>query len=90
MAHDMSLIIVTTQSAIQVIAQYYQLLRFGMKGYRSVVQNITATASYLAEQIEKIDNGNKFQLMSDKPGDGLPLVAWRIKVSMKMSCVFRR
>ena len=56
-----------------------------MNGYRSVVKNITANACYLAEEITKIADGNMFELMSDKPGDGLPLVAWRIKVSKTRS-----
>jgi len=76
---QMSLTLNFSKSAIQVIAQYYQLLRFGMHGYRSVVKNITANACYLAEAITKIADGTMFELMSDKPGDGLPLVAWRIK-----------
>ena len=43
------------------------------------MMNLTVTATHLAEAIQKIDNGNKFELMSDMPGKGLPLVAWRIK-----------
>lgn len=56
-----------------------------MNGYRSVVTNITANACYLAEAITKIAGGKMFELMSDKPGDGLPLVAWRIKVRQTRS-----
>jgi len=68
-----------SKSAVQVIGQYYQLLRFGKSGYRAVMQNLTATASYLAKAIENMDGGKRFELMSDEPGKGLPLVAWRLK-----------
>jgi len=68
-----------SKSSVQVIGQYYSLLRFGKNGYTAIMQNLTNTADYLADEIKKIGNGNTFTLMSDNlGGKGLPLVAWRL------------
>lgn len=68
-----------SKSAVQVIGQYYQLLRLGKSGYRAIMSNLTSTSDYLAAEILKIGDGNKFELMSEINGKGLPLVAWRLK-----------
>ncbi|KAF8323750.1 glutamate decarboxylase [Clavulina sp. PMI_390] len=68
-----------SKSAVQVIGQYYQLLRLGKAGYRAIMTNLTRTADYLADEILKIGGGNRFELLSEKSGKGLPLVAWRFK-----------
>lgn len=41
--------------------------------------NLTNTADYLAESIAAIGDSEKFVLMSKSGGEGLPLVAWRLK-----------
>lgn len=41
--------------------------------------NLTAIATNLAEEILKIDHGDKFELLSNTGIDGLPLVAWKLK-----------
>lgn len=41
--------------------------------------NLTKTADFLAEAIAAVGDGEKFVLMSKTGGDGLPLVAWRLK-----------
>lgn len=46
--------------------------------YSSCIQ-LTSTADYLAEEILKIGDGQRFELLSDINGKGLPLVAWRFK-----------
>ena len=75
----MSLTLNFSKSAVQVIGQYYQLLRFGKNGYRAVMQNLIHTSDYLAKEVVDIGEGKLFELMSDTGGKGLPLVAWRIK-----------
>lgn len=40
---------------------------------------LTKIADYLAKAIISMDNGEKFILMSRTEGNGLPLVAWRLK-----------
>lgn len=63
-----------SRGASQVIGQYYQLIRLGKKGYRSIMHNLTRTADYLAQSVEKMG----FLLMSKTRGEGLPLVAFRL------------
>lgn len=63
-----------SRGASQVIGQYYQLIRLGKKGYRSIMLNLTRTADYLALSVEKMG----FLLMSKTRGNGLPLVAFRL------------
>ncbi|KAH8178200.1 pyridoxal-dependent decarboxylase conserved domain-containing protein [Sarocladium implicatum] len=64
-----------SKGASQVIGQYYQLIRFGKHGYRAVMSNLTITADYLSEELEKLG----FVIMSERAGAGLPLVAFRFK-----------
>ncbi|GAA6046833.1 hypothetical protein JCM3770_005666 [Rhodotorula araucariae] len=66
-----------SKSAVNVLGQYYQLLRLGKSGYRAIMQNLTATADYLAAEIKTMGNG-MFEIISDGGGAGLPLVAFRI------------
>ncbi|KAL3424122.1 Glutamate decarboxylase 4 [Phlyctema vagabunda] len=68
-----------SKGASQVIGQYYQLIRLGKHGYRSIMTNLTRTADYLSDSLE----GMGFTIMSQKHGKGLPLVAFRISKEMK-------
>lgn len=43
------------------------------------MSNLTAIATNLGEEILKIADGEKFELLSNKGIDGLPLVAWKLK-----------
>lgn len=63
-----------SRGASNVIAQYYQMIRLGKKGYRSIMFNLTRTADYLAAAVEQMG----FLLMSKTQGEGLPLVAFRL------------
>jgi len=63
-----------SKGASQVIGQYYQLIRLGKHGYRSIMSNLTRTADYLSDSLEQLG----FIIMSKKNGEGLPLVAFRI------------
>lgn len=63
-----------SKGASQVIGQYYQLIRLGKHGYRSIMTNLTRTADYLSDSLEQLG----FIIMSQKNGKGLPLVAFRI------------
>jgi len=63
-----------SKGASQVIGQYYQFIRLGTRGYRSIMLNLTRTADYLAAQLKQLG----FIIMSEGHGRGLPLVAWRI------------
>jgi glutamate decarboxylase len=63
-----------SRGASQVIAQYYQLIRLGKRGYRAIMCNLTRTADYLSKAVESMG----FILMSETGGRGLPLVAFRL------------
>ncbi|KAE8347005.1 hypothetical protein BDV24DRAFT_122634 [Aspergillus arachidicola] len=64
-----------SKGASHVIGQYYQLIRLGKHGYRSIMQNLTKTSDYFADELKKLG----FLIMSDGNGRGLPLVAFRMK-----------
>ncbi|KAJ9293546.1 hypothetical protein DTO271G3_7625 [Paecilomyces variotii] len=63
-----------SKGASQVIGQYYQMIRLGKHGYRSIMVNLTRTADYLAAQLKELG----FIIMSEGRGKGLPLVAFRL------------
>lgn len=63
-----------SKGASHVIAQYYQMIRLGKRGYRSIMLNLTRTADYLAAQLEALG----MIIMSQGGGRGLPLVAFRL------------
>lgn len=63
-----------SKGASHVIAQYYQMIRLGKRGYRSIMLNLTRTADYLAAQLQELG----FLIMSQGGGRGLPLVAFRL------------
>jgi glutamate decarboxylase len=62
-----------SRGAGQVIAQYYNFLRLGRKGYTEIMQGLDATTAYLAQAIESV---GCFEIMS-KPGT-VPLVCFRL------------
>ncbi|KAH7067023.1 pyridoxal phosphate-dependent transferase [Paraphoma chrysanthemicola] len=63
-----------SRGASQIIGQYYQLIRLGKRGYRRIMLNLTRTADYLSANLEEMG----FIIMSQKGGEGLPLVAARL------------
>jgi glutamate decarboxylase len=63
-----------SRGASQIIGQYYQLIRLGKRGYRRIMLNLTRTADYLSANLESMG----FIIMSQKGGEGLPLVAARL------------
>ncbi|CAG8539535.1 9443_t:CDS:10, partial [Ambispora leptoticha] len=67
-----------SKGASHVIAQYYVLVRLGRKGFTSIMTNITNTADHLAELLEKT---GRFEILSERNGKGLPLVAFRLKTN---------
>jgi len=63
-----------SRGASQIIGQYYQLIRLGKHGYRSIMLNLTRTADYLSSALELLG----FKILSKKGGEGLPLVAFAL------------
>jgi len=68
-----------SKGASQVIGQYYQMIRLGKHGYRSIMMNLTRTADYLAANLKNLG----FSIMSKTGGEGLPLVAFRLDPKAK-------
>ncbi|CAH9089867.1 unnamed protein product [Cuscuta europaea] len=63
-----------SKGSSQVIAQYYQLIRLGFEGYKSIMENCQENATVLRQGLEKT---GKFNIVSkDK---GVPLVAFSLK-----------
>jgi glutamate decarboxylase len=58
-----------------VLAQYYNLVRFGRSGYRYIMETMQANTRLLAERIA--DDG-VFRLIGDEDEEQLPLVAFQL------------
>jgi glutamate decarboxylase len=66
-----------SRPAGQIVAQYYNFVRLGRKGYQDVHDSCYATGEYLAREIVKL---GPFELLCDSnPQMGIPSVAWRIR-----------
>ena len=63
-----------SSNAAFVIGQYYNLLRLGKKGYRSIMENCRTNARYLAK---KLAGSRLFEPVDPEPL--LPIVAFRLK-----------
>jgi glutamate decarboxylase len=66
-----------SKGAAHVIGQYYQLIRLGKHGYRSIMTNLTRIGDYMSAELEKLG----MIIMSQTKGQGLPLVAFRLSPS---------
>jgi glutamate decarboxylase len=65
-----------SRPAGQIVAQYYNFVRLGKKGYQYVHDACYDTAKFLAEEIVKL---GPFDILCDgNPLTGIPSVAWRI------------
>ncbi|MBO7199766.1 MAG: glutamate decarboxylase [Bacteroidales bacterium] len=60
-----------------VLAQYYQFIRLGFKGYKDIQSNVMETKNYLSEQIKHIG----FTLLNETTPN--PLFCWYIKDQSK-------
>ena len=81
-----------SKGASQVLGQYYQFIRLGKAGYKSIMLNLTRTADYLSACLKQMgflimryvreSTLSKLQLTlvgnSEGAGKGLPLVAFRL------------
>jgi glutamate decarboxylase len=65
-----------SRTASQIVAQYYNLIRLGVSGYRAIHQACQDVAVSLAEQIGDM---GPFELLSH--GRDLPVVAWTMKAT---------
>ncbi|XP_020576713.1 glutamate decarboxylase-like [Phalaenopsis equestris] len=63
-----------SKGSSQIIAQYYQLVRLGFEGYRSIMKNCQENAAFLKSSLEKT---GRFTIVSKNRG--VPLVAFSLK-----------
>jgi glutamate decarboxylase len=66
-----------SRPAGQVICQYYEFIRLGREGYRSIHEASYATGRFLAKEIAAL--GPFELLVRSDPSEGLPAVTWRIR-----------
>jgi glutamate decarboxylase len=64
-----------SRPAGQIIAQYYNFLRFGREGYTAIQNECANTAQYLGQQLGKIDS---LEILYDGHG-GIPAVCYALK-----------
>jgi glutamate decarboxylase len=64
----------STGSAM-VLAQYYNFVRFGRRGYRYIMETMQANSRLLAQRLADID---MFHLIGDEGAEQLPLVAFQL------------
>lgn len=57
----------------QVLGQYYNFIRLGREGYRTVMSTLRSTATMLAEEIAKIDD---LRVVTD--GSAIPVLAFQV------------
>ncbi len=63
-----------SRGASQVIAQYYNFLRLGKSGYRSIMTSLQKTAVWIADQISGL---SEFEVVHS--GKDLPVVCFKVK-----------
>ncbi|MDR2873169.1 MAG: glutamate decarboxylase [Methanobrevibacter sp.] len=63
-----------SKGSSMVLAQYYNLLRLGMKGYTNIMENLMQTSYYLLDKIEKT---NVFDCLTEKLV--LPVITIKLK-----------
>ncbi|KXT18028.1 hypothetical protein AC579_4592 [Pseudocercospora musae] len=68
-----------SKSAVNVIAQYYQLLRLGRAGYETTMRKLYKMATHIARAILSIANGTLFRIISRGDVCALPVVLWCLR-----------
>lgn len=72
-----------SRSSHQVIAQFYQLMRYGRKGYSDIMNNLVSISEYLKQQLSQVEQLeiNCGELSAPK----LPLVAFSLREPSRYS-----
>ncbi len=63
-----------SEGSSMIVAQYYNIIRLGMKGYSQIVKGMMENAHYLAQELEKT---GRFDLVND--ASHIPVVTFRPK-----------
>src|SRR3954447_12453470 len=72
---DMTFTLNFSTGSSMVHAQYYNFIRYGMAGYRSIMETMAHNATALAERITA---SGDFELVGDPDAEQLPLVAFKL------------
>jgi glutamate decarboxylase len=72
-----------SRPASHMIAQYYNFIRLGRKGYKTIMEHCRMNANYLTERLIEI---GKFDILSDDKS--IPLVAFKLKDEVKGYTVY--
>ena len=78
-----------SRGASQIIAQYYNFLRMGRKGYTEVMTRLSDTAAYLSELVdaspflERMSKPNALPLVCAKVADDAGFTAYDLSAKMK-------
>jgi len=67
-------------SSAMLVAQYYNILRFGRGGYTGIMNNILDVSRNLAERLERL---GRFKMLNK--GERLPIIAFRLKKEAEYS-----
>jgi len=67
-------------SSAMVVAQYYNILRFGRAGYTGIMKNILDVSQNLAEKLNRL---GRFEMLNR--GERLPIIAFRQKKETEYS-----
>ncbi|HEY3362467.1 MAG TPA: glutamate decarboxylase [Methanosarcina sp.] len=67
-------------SSAMVVAQYYNILRFGRAGYTGIMKNILEVSQDLAEKLNKL---GRFEMLNR--GERLPIIAFKQKEETEYS-----
>ncbi len=67
-------------SSAMVVAQYYNILRFGRAGYTGIMKNILKVSRDLAEELDRL---GRFEMLNI--GERLPIIAFRQKKETEYS-----
>jgi glutamate decarboxylase len=62
-----------SEGSSMIVAQYYNIMRLGMDGYRSIVEKMMGNAHYLAEKIKKL---TYFDILND--AKHIPVVTFKL------------
>jgi glutamate decarboxylase len=63
-----------SRGSTMLVAQYYNILRFGRAGYTGIMKNILKVAQNLAEKLDRL---GPFEMLNK--GERLPIIAFRQK-----------
>ncbi|MGP6239014.1 glutamate decarboxylase [Cuniculiplasma sp. SKW4] len=78
-----------SEGSSMIVAQYYNIIRLGVSGYRAIVSGMMDNAHYLAQELEKtgkfdiINRGVHVPVVTFKPKDSLEISPFEISYNLR-------